>query len=43
MQREVSELESENEKATVDAETDSPSANREIKDGVVKMFIPISE
>ena len=39
----MSELETENEKAMVGAETDSPSANREIKDGVFKLLFEIPE
>jgi hypothetical protein len=39
----VSELESENEKTMVDVGTDSPPANREIKDGVFKLLFEIPE
>ena len=42
-QREVSELDCENENAMVDIGTDSPSANREIKDGVFKLLFEIPE
>ena len=37
-QREVSELDSESENALVDSGKDSPSANREIKDGVFRLL-----
>ena len=37
-QREVSELDSENENAKVSTEDDSPSANRKIKDGVFRLL-----
>jgi len=39
----VSKLESENEKMLVGVETDSQSVNREIKDGVFKLFFEIPE
>ena len=39
----MSELESENEKAMLGAETDTPSANREIKDGVFKLLFETPE